>query len=95
VRTGTEAGAEHKTVFMGVAASAEHEAALMDGRSTKLQPWAESRRGGRSCLHRRSEGIIIENGQAVGVGVHPDTASRRRALVSPSLKNVMCSTWAE
>jgi hypothetical protein len=49
VHTGIEAGAEHKAIFMGVAASAEHEVALMDRqqvRSTKLQSWAGSRRGG-------------------------------------------------
>jgi hypothetical protein len=52
VRMRSEAGAvtdvEHKVISMGVAAGVEHEVTSMgrqQARSTKLHPWASSRRG--------------------------------------------------
>jgi hypothetical protein len=87
VCTGSKAGAaadtEHKVVFMGVATGVEHEAASMgeqQAQSMNLHPWAWSTRRSEAqgCIHRRHEGIIIENKRATARG-RLDV----RALVSP------------
>jgi hypothetical protein len=46
---GVAAGAEHEATSMARVAGVEYDAK----RITKLHPWVGSRRGARSCIHRR------------------------------------------